>query len=507
MQGLYLEDFEVGRKFEHALRRTVTEMDNTLFSCLTHNPQPLHIDHDFAAKTEWGKPLVNSMFTLGLMIGISVNDTTLGTTIGNLGMTEVKFPKPVFHGDTLHVTTEVLTRRETPLAARCRHRRVPAQGLQSAGRAGRRMPAPGHDAQETQGLSPCARCCSFPATTRRSSARAWAAGADALILDLEDSVSAAAQGRGPPDRGAVHRRDARAREAAAASTCASMRSTRRCGRTILPASSARGPTASCCPRRARARTCTSCRSPCIMPRSVPERRRERRASSPSRPRCRSRCSSSHTYVGASARLEGLTWGAEDLAAACRRADQPRGGRQLDLALPAGAQPVPVHGRRRQRAADRHRVRRFPRRAGLSPGSERRRPRRLHGQDGDPPQPGGRDQRDLHAERPRRSPRAQEIVKAFADNPDAGVLAIGGQMVDRAHVQGAERILARAKIAAPPPPRGGRLERHGLRPPNSERVTNASGGRAHHQGGRPCRRVLAVQDTTEINFSARRSPSQ
>src|SRR5262245_14700912 len=100
MKGLYLEEFEVGRKFEHGLRRTVTEMDNTLFSCLTHNPQPLHIDHDFAAKSEWGKPLVNSLFTLGLMIGVSVNDTTLGTTIGNLGMTEVRFPKPVFHGDT-----------------------------------------------------------------------------------------------------------------------------------------------------------------------------------------------------------------------------------------------------------------------------------------------------------------------------------------------------------------------------------------------------------------------
>src|SRR5262245_19506743 len=76
VSGLYLEDFEVGRVFEHAIRRTVTEMDNTLFSCLTHNPQPLHIDHEFSAKTEWGKPLVNSLFTLGLMIGISVNDTT-----------------------------------------------------------------------------------------------------------------------------------------------------------------------------------------------------------------------------------------------------------------------------------------------------------------------------------------------------------------------------------------------------------------------------------------------
>jgi acyl dehydratase len=113
MQGLFLEDLEVGRIFEHAIRRTVTEMDNTLFSCLTHNPQPLHIDHDFAVRSEWGKPLVNSIFTLGLMIGISVNDTTLGTTIGNLGMSEVKFPKPVFHGDTLHVTTEVAARRES----------------------------------------------------------------------------------------------------------------------------------------------------------------------------------------------------------------------------------------------------------------------------------------------------------------------------------------------------------------------------------------------------------
>ena len=113
MPGLYLEDFEVGRVFEHEIRRTVTEMDNTLFSCLTHNPQPLHIDHEFASKTEWGKPLLNSLFTLGVMIGISVNDTTLGTTIGNLGMSEVKFPKPVFHGDTLRVTTEILSTRET----------------------------------------------------------------------------------------------------------------------------------------------------------------------------------------------------------------------------------------------------------------------------------------------------------------------------------------------------------------------------------------------------------
>ena len=111
MAGLYLEEFEPGRTFKHTLRKTVTESDNMLFSVMTLNPQPLHIDFDFAARSEWGKPLVNSLFTLGLMIGISVNDITVGTTVANLGMDEVRFPKPVFHGDTLHVETEVLELR------------------------------------------------------------------------------------------------------------------------------------------------------------------------------------------------------------------------------------------------------------------------------------------------------------------------------------------------------------------------------------------------------------
>ena len=113
MRGLYFEEFVVGTVIEHTITRTVTEMDNVMFSCMTHNPQPLHIDAHFSAQTEWKKPLVNSLFTLGLMIGISVNDTTIGTTIGNLGMTDVKFPKPVFHGDTLRVTTEVVSKRES----------------------------------------------------------------------------------------------------------------------------------------------------------------------------------------------------------------------------------------------------------------------------------------------------------------------------------------------------------------------------------------------------------
>ncbi len=113
MAGLYFEEFEVGRVFKHATTRTVSEMDNVLFSALTHNPQPLHLDEEFASKTEFGKRLVNSIFTLGLMIGVSVSDTTLGTTIANLGMSDVRFPKPVFHGDTLRSETSVAEKRES----------------------------------------------------------------------------------------------------------------------------------------------------------------------------------------------------------------------------------------------------------------------------------------------------------------------------------------------------------------------------------------------------------
>lgn len=113
MAGLHLEEFVVGQVIRHQLTKTVTESDNMLFSTMTLNAQPLHIDFDFAARSEWGKPLVNSLFTLGLMIGISVHDTTLGTTIGNLGMTETIFPHPVFHGDTIRVETSIMSVRES----------------------------------------------------------------------------------------------------------------------------------------------------------------------------------------------------------------------------------------------------------------------------------------------------------------------------------------------------------------------------------------------------------
>jgi acyl dehydratase len=113
VSGLYFEEFDVGQVIEHALHRTVTEADNTLFSVMTMNPQPLHLDAEFSAKTEFGQRLVNSLFTLGLMIGLSVGDTTLGTTIANLGMTDVTFPKPVFHGDTIRSVTKVTSKRES----------------------------------------------------------------------------------------------------------------------------------------------------------------------------------------------------------------------------------------------------------------------------------------------------------------------------------------------------------------------------------------------------------
>ena len=112
--GFYFEDFVVGSSFAHRLTRTVTQMDNMLFSNMTLNPQPLHIDAHFCAtETEWGRPLMNSLFTLGLMIGIAVNDTTVGTTIANLGMTDVKFPHPLFEGDTVHCTSDVVAKRES----------------------------------------------------------------------------------------------------------------------------------------------------------------------------------------------------------------------------------------------------------------------------------------------------------------------------------------------------------------------------------------------------------
>jgi len=113
MAGKYYGEFEIGQVFVHDIRRTVTETDNLLFSTLTMNTAAIHIDHEYSRTTEFGRPLVNSIFTLGLVVGLSITDTTLGTTVGNLGWEEVKFPKPVFTGDTIRATTEVVALRDS----------------------------------------------------------------------------------------------------------------------------------------------------------------------------------------------------------------------------------------------------------------------------------------------------------------------------------------------------------------------------------------------------------
>lgn len=113
MAGKWFDELEVGMVFEHPIRRTLTETDNILFTAMTHNPAQLHLDEEYMKGTEYGTRLVNSAFTLGLMVGISVGDTTLGTAVANLGWDEVRFPAPLFHGDTIRVTTEVIELRES----------------------------------------------------------------------------------------------------------------------------------------------------------------------------------------------------------------------------------------------------------------------------------------------------------------------------------------------------------------------------------------------------------
>lgn len=112
MAGVYFDELEVGQIFKHAITRTITEADNVFFTSMTHNPAYLHLDEEYCKKnTEFGQRLVNSCLTLSMMVGISVHETTLGTAIANLGWDEVKFPKPLFHGDTIRVETEVLELR------------------------------------------------------------------------------------------------------------------------------------------------------------------------------------------------------------------------------------------------------------------------------------------------------------------------------------------------------------------------------------------------------------
>lgn len=112
-QGRYFEELATGTIIKHRVTRTLTEADNVFFTTMTMNPQPLHLDHAHAAKSEFGQPLMNSLLTLSLLVGISVHELTLGTLVANLGLTDVVFPSPVFHGDTINVESEVLESRES----------------------------------------------------------------------------------------------------------------------------------------------------------------------------------------------------------------------------------------------------------------------------------------------------------------------------------------------------------------------------------------------------------
>lgn len=111
MAGRYFDEWQVGDRIDHEIRRTVTETDNLLFSCLTHNPQPLHLDAEAAKASEFGQILVNGTFTFALMVGLSVGDTTLGTLVANLGYDKLVMPSPVFIGDTMRATSEVVDLR------------------------------------------------------------------------------------------------------------------------------------------------------------------------------------------------------------------------------------------------------------------------------------------------------------------------------------------------------------------------------------------------------------
>ena len=188
MPGRYFEEWQVGDRIDHAVTRTVTETDNVLISALTHNPQPMHLDREVAARSEFGQPIVNSVFTFGLMVGVSVADTTLGTLVANLGYDKLGFPNPVFIGDTLRYESECVASARQQVAAHCRHRHLGASQLQPARRTGVRMHP--HRAPAQEGAMTEPRSWLFvPADSERKVMKALDSDADAIIFDLEDSVA------------------------------------------------------------------------------------------------------------------------------------------------------------------------------------------------------------------------------------------------------------------------------------------------------------------------------
>ena len=187
MAGLYFEQFSVGQTFVHEIRRTVTDMDNILFSALTYNPAAVHIDHEYAKSTEFGKPLMNSIFTLGLIIGLSVQDTTLGTTVGNLGMEETRFPRPGLCRRHPSGGNENSGRAREQVPPDAGNSHIRTSRLQSARRGNRLLPP--HRADDEASRMKLRSLLFVPADSEHKFAKASGIGADALILDLEDSVA------------------------------------------------------------------------------------------------------------------------------------------------------------------------------------------------------------------------------------------------------------------------------------------------------------------------------
>ncbi len=429
--GLYFEDFVVGELVEHRLTRTVTQMDNMLFSNMTLNPQPLHIDRPFCEQeTEWGKPLMNSLFTLGLMIGISVNDLTVGTTIANLGMTEVKFPHPLFEGDTVHCTTEIIGKRE------------------SNSRPGAGIVELHHRAynQDNKLVGECRRQAFMlvPGDSPAKLAKGLSSGADALIVDLEDSVS--------PGR----KEEARAttlkflREAASGETRPRLLvrvNGLDTGLTDgdLDAIVAGRPDAIVLPKAEGGASIVHLDAKLAV--------REARDGLPDgairivaiATETAAALFAAGTYAGASARLDGLTWGAEDLSVelgAETNRDQEgrftepfRFARNLCLAAAAAAKVLAIDtvfvdfrdGEGLRREAEEARRDGFTAKMAIHPAQVAT-------------------INEVFTPSASAIAKAQAIVAAFAASPDAGVVGIDGVMHDRPHLARAERLLARAGSA-------------------------------------------------------------
>ena len=193
MAGKYFEELEVGMRFSHQPGRTVTETDNLLFSTMSMNVQPLHVDAEFAKNSQFGQILVNSMFTLATVIGLSVGETTLGTTVGNLGFDETRFPNPVFIGDTIYSQHRGQGEARVEEPARVGHRHLRTPGDQPARRTGLHLSAERHDHFEVLPgfvVSRVRRCAHFvPGANEKMLGKSMATAADALVLDLEDAVT------------------------------------------------------------------------------------------------------------------------------------------------------------------------------------------------------------------------------------------------------------------------------------------------------------------------------